>query len=670
MNMSVNPTQITRRWFGVGALGIALTLSMLFSSGNDPVQATSAPTVAATAPSGGALQPITPDNAQKLTPLPRLGRGYVSDIEWSPDDKTLAIAGSLGVWLYATANLSEQPRLLPDDNTVRAMVFSADGAQLTTVDNSDTVRMWDVASGSVIKSLPRVISGFFDIVAFNQDGHLMAFTGQNQLTVWNVTLNKAAMVTKIAPANEYLMAISPDGSYLATSPYDLEITLWDGKTGKQVAIYDLTNYAHSELTGISFSPNSKRLVVTAQDAVLLGDVVSGQFHVMNTSGRVYSAVFSQDGQRLLTGGFNGAIAVWDANSGALVKSLQTPSDLYNVDSDAVYTIAFSSDGQRLATVVGSGSVLIWDIVNDKPPRLVQTDAYLWSDLAFSPDGRQLATADSGANISIWNVSDNALLYTLPNHGINNFMTLVTFSPDGKQIVTGDNSATIRFWDTTTGKVLHSFQANLPERLRLSSLAFNPNGRQLAIVGYHDYLQLLDPQSGAETVHLQGGGENIDQIAYSPDGHQIAVSDTKDNNLRVWDTATGTLIATFKNNLGNYVDGLVFSPDGQYLATGDSLGLVALWDVAHTKLLIALKGHHDKVTHVVFSPDGQLLASAGADNQILIWSVAKRSLRTALVYSYSDLTLNSIAFSPDGTRLVAAGNYDGTVWGWGVPGGVR
>src|ERR1041385_1194384 len=66
-----------------------------------------------------------------IVPAGQLGRGKVNAMAWSPDGKLMALAGSLGIWLYHTDNFNAIPRLLVGHaKSVVTLAFSPDGKQL------------------------------------------------------------------------------------------------------------------------------------------------------------------------------------------------------------------------------------------------------------------------------------------------------------------------------------------------------------------------------------------------------------------------------------------------------------------------------------------------------------------------------------------------------------
>ncbi len=118
--------------------------------------------------------------------------------------------------------------------------------------------------------------------------------------------------------------------------------------------------------------------------------------------------------------------------------------------------------------------------------------------------------------------------------------------------------------------------------------------------------------------------------------------------------------------------LAFHPDGEHLATASLDHTLKLWKRDSGELVQTLTGHRDKVLTLAFSPDGQRLASAGLDGVVRLWDLSGPGNRSpGLPVSRSPGLLvsegsciHSLAFSPDGKRLVCAGE-DGLAEVWDV-----
>jgi WD40 repeat protein len=131
----------------------------------------------------------------------------------------------------------------------------------------------------------------------------------------------------------------------------------------------------------------------------------------------------------------------------------------------------------------------------------------------------------------------------------------------------------------------------------------------------------------------------------------------DGQLSLW-----TLADAREHTLGQARHGVAFAPDGRRIAAfGESV--VRVWDVASGQMVLSFP-HVAK--HLLFTPDGRTIVTAG--DEVLLWQ-AETGLELLNLGTYVPAGVNSMAMSPDGTRLAVGGGYrdeHAGAWVWHAP----
>jgi Tol biopolymer transport system component len=200
----------------------------------------------------------------------------------------------------------------------------------------------------------------------------------------------------------------------------------------------------------------------------------------------------------------------------------------------------------------------------------------------------------------------------------------------------------------------------PNNSELFGLAFSPDGRHLA-AGAGGSAYVWDITTGQLTTLNAGpGAEGTTAVAISPNGKLVA-SVTVNDAAYLWNLATGQLTATLTSpGQGGDPYAVAFSPDSTVLATGEANNQTDLWDIATGGLTKVLKDA-SPIVSLAFSPDGTLLAAAG--RATFLWDVATGQ-RYANLYDPGRGGVEAVAFSPDG-KLVAAADSNGSAYLWNV-----
>jgi WD40 repeat protein/serine/threonine protein kinase len=449
-------------------------------------------------------------------------------------------------------------------------------------------------------------------VAYSPDGRYLA-TGcvHGAVTVWDRRTGQQLARPEAHDAHVYRIAFSPDSRYLVTGDRDGRILVWDLDAS---TLWRRFAEHTSTITQLAFHPDGRHLASASEDGtVRFWDMTSGQVGLtLEHQEPVRGLAFSAEGQ-LISAGADGWVKVWDPATGAVAATFRGRTRW-------VSALAFHADSQRLALASWDGSVELWDSLSAKETRTLRGHMLQITSLAFSPDGRRLASAGDDAVLKVWDAVTGHEAITLD---VERVPIGVAFSTDGHELACGCSQPE---------PVLRLFNGTpLPEQER--------NGQELSVIG-HD--------------------EPVVRVAFSPDG-QFLASASRDGTAKIHDALTGRVMLTFRRHAA-IVCAVAFSPDSQRVATGSWDERVFVWDAASGQVLQTLPTGAGFVYDVAFSPDGKTLASAHASGVVILWDPdTGKSLRPPIRVNHTEVA--GIAFSPDGKLLATAGGRDLTAKIW-------
>lgn len=279
---------------------------------------------------------------------------------------------------------------------------------------------------------------------------------------------------------------------------------------------------------------------------------------------------------------------------------------------SVHSVAFSPDGKTVASASWDRSIILWDIETGAK-KLVLKHGYHPHRVIFSPDGRFLYSSGGDGTIKKWDLeTGNAKAIV---SGRNEILNL-SLSSDGSLLACDCRAKAAEVLDARAGA--RKLTASHGDYIWAVALA--PDSKLLAVAGGDKRLPVVlwDVQTG-RVVRRFSGIKNAGSVAFSADGRVLAVGSQEDENIKLFNTATGELLQTLSKN-GSRFSQLVFSPDGRLLAAmPDIMGQVYFYDLREKHWTGILKTD-GSIREIAFSADGKLLATAGYDDKtVRIWS---------------------------------------------------
>jgi WD40 repeat protein len=285
------------------------------------------------------------------------------------------------------------------------------------------------------------------------------------------------------------LAFSPDGKILALGTWQGIVKVLDLSTGQ-----DLPAPApHKDwLCAVAFSPDGKLLVSAGGSEFKPernGGKTSGQVKLWDVAAakelgeltghlsKVFSAVFSPDGQILATGGADQTVRLWNVATRKQQSVLQG-------HADAVWSVAFSPDGKTIASASADRTVKLWDAISGEERVTFRGHEDEVRCVALSPDGKTMATGSADWTVRLWDLSTQKQRAVLKGH--QGGVQCLAFSSDSRTVATGSADDTVKLWDTVSGKERTSLRGH---RSGIAALAFSPDNQTLASAGMDDAVRL-------------------------------------------------------------------------------------------------------------------------------------------------------------------------------------
>ena len=445
-------------------------------------------------------------------------------------------------------------------------------------------------------------------------------------------------------------AWSPDGSRVATGGDDDTVRLWDAASGKSLAV--LRGHTRS-IEDVAFSGDGKRLVSAAGNFTIVWDAATGA-ELRRFAGGGFRASFSLDGQRLVVGGMDGRLSVWDLASGKSVAAAAS-------NKDRVSAILVHPDGLRAFTAGWDGRMTFWDARTWKPLLQLAPIKNMVVEAGFSRDGKWLLTCDADVTLQVRRADTGEVAHTIILPEGARFKNAF-FSPDGRLILTTSTDGAIRIWHTGSAALLRSIDAVAYGKL--FDAALSPDGSKLATAS-EDGVGVWDVTDARRVVAGGESGEFFPSAlypgVYARDGSRFitGLASEERTDIRVLDGRTGAPLASWPAPTEPY--SIATNRDGSRILVGslDREVPPTLWD-GGGKLIARLEGHGAVVYNVAGSRDGATFATGGHDKKIRFWR-ADTGERIDPILTM-DKRPTCLAFSPDGSRIaVADENGRVTVW---------
>jgi WD40 repeat protein len=495
------------------------------------------------------------------------------------------------------------------DDDVANLAVNADGSRLAvvTADSFFTlsgaeISLWNTASWTKLHEL-KGGRDLFCNVEFTPDGkrlagvayHIGMFVKKREGTfhLWDAATAKLIYMKAIHNdmGTEGPLAFCPDGGSVAVRGDRGQLLLLDASTGASL----VKATSSPPLIDIGVSEDGKRVLTQALEQGLLGGVwVNGKRARFDDP--AVREIFGETWQHGVTG------RLWDGPSGGVIRALGSPDSI---------TWTFSPDGRRIASHRDDHSITVTDLVSGEEKSLAKLGKpAVPNEMTLSVSGNWLAVRDGG-DIEVVDLKSSQAAFSLKGGHLLQFTQderyLVALSKEnwlkdsadyvsiyalpagkkirdiplargvrsmaldreGRQLAVVEDASDItklfdaeqrivKIWDIESGRPGHQWRLPPGE---WAGVAFSSDGQRLAASGGDFTVHVFDTIGGRETLALKGHSQQVTAVRFH-EQDKLLLTASHDGTLRVWDTLSGTHMATLCT-FRDSPDWLVVTPDGLF-----------------------------------------------------------------------------------------------------------
>lgn len=390
-------------------------------------------------------------------------------------DHFVSSSGDRTVRLWSLA--TERVERIFDDANDTILTVACGGEIIVAAGNEHVIYVWHLQSGQLLFSLTGQ-NGAIGTLALTNNDHILASGSFDQsVRLWDLHRGLSIRTYYSSRNGIHAAALHPDAHIFATGGNDGTISLWNLHSqvmpvkgalvhAPAIALEPtlLTSKVRENIHAVAFHPMEPYLVSVGEAGIFhfweFTDEPGCTEKIVGEIGSLISLAISPDGAWLAAGGTNGQIVLCSFHRRAVTHLLSTTTPL-------VEALLFSPDNRFLYGASENGEVLIWELAQlpqdtqmavsiAKHHHRLQTKTNGVTALAIDPLGQCLAVGGANTGVELWQLPQYECIHHFPT--ISSTFS-IAFSPDGSQLAMAGGGNLIAIWDLSAAKQIAQLEGH-------------------------------------------------------------------------------------------------------------------------------------------------------------------------------------------------------------------